>query len=45
MAKIFEIFGRASTHYLINAWLDKGDMLPNYAPWCGREAYRRGERL
>ncbi len=29
-------------HYLINAWLEKGGMLPNYAPWCGLEAYLRG---
>ncbi len=33
---------RASTHYVINAWLEKSGMLPNYAPWCGLEAYRRG---
>ncbi len=31
MGKIFETFWRASTHYLINGWLEKGDILPNYA--------------
>ncbi len=25
--KIFETFWRASTHYLINAWLEKGGMV------------------
>ncbi len=28
-----------STQYLINAYLEKGDMLHNYAPWGGQEAY------
>ncbi len=32
-------FWRASKHYVINAWLVKSGMLPNYAPWCGLEAY------
>ncbi len=41
MVKIFETFWRASTHYVINAWLEKGGMLPNLCPWCGQEAYRR----
>ncbi len=34
-----ETFWRASVHYLIDAWLEKGGMLPNYTPWCGLEAY------
>ncbi len=21
-------------YYLINAWVEKGGMLPKYAPWC-----------
>ncbi len=29
-------------HYLINAWLEKCDMLTNCAPWCGLQAYPRG---
>ncbi len=29
-------------HYLINDSLEKGDMLLNYASWCGLEAYLRG---
>ncbi len=30
-------------HYLINAMLEKGGMLPSYAPWCcSLEAYQRG---
>ncbi len=32
-------------HYLINAWLEKGGMLPNDAPCGGLEAYRRGVTL
>ncbi len=28
-------------HYL-NAWFEKGGMIPYYAPWCGLEAYQRG---
>ncbi len=27
MGKIFETFWTASTHYLINAWLEKGGMV------------------
>ncbi len=33
---------RASTHYLFNAWVGKGDMLPNDAHCSGLEAYKRG---
>ncbi len=42
MGKIFETFWRAPTHYLINAWLEKGGMLPNYTPWYGQEVQQRG---
>ncbi len=35
MGKMFEIFWRVSTNYLISAGLENGDMLPNYPPWCG----------
>ncbi len=28
-----------ATQYLINTYLEKGDMLPNYASWVGQEAY------
>ncbi len=30
MGKISETFWKASTHFLINAWLKTGGMLPNY---------------
>lgn len=26
-------------YYLINAYVKKGDMVPNYAPWDGLDAY------
>ncbi len=42
MGKVFETFWRASTHYLIKVWLEKGSILPNYVPWCGLEAYKSG---
>ncbi len=29
-------------HYFINAWLEKGGVLSNYALWYGLEAYPRG---
>ncbi len=29
-------------HYLINGWLEEGDILTNYTPWYGLDAYRRG---
>ncbi len=29
-------------HYLINAWVEKCDMLPNDAPCGCLEAYRKG---
>ncbi len=29
-------------HYRINAWLDKGGMLSNYASRCGQEAKASG---
>ncbi len=32
MGNIFEMFWRASTHFLINACLVKGGMLTKYAP-------------
>ncbi len=35
----------ASTHYLMNAYVEKGDMLLNYASWGGLEAYRKGVAL
>ncbi len=39
MAKKVPIFWRTLMRYLINAWLEEGAMLPNYAPWYGLEAY------
>ncbi len=29
-------------HYLINNYVEKGDMLPNDAPWSGLEDYQKG---
>ncbi len=29
-------------HYLINALVEKSDILHNYSPWGGLEAYQRG---
>ncbi len=29
-------------HYLINAWLEKGGIFLNYAPWYGLTVYQRG---
>ncbi len=39
------MFSSVLTHYLINAWLAKGGILANYAPWCGLEAYWREVNL
>ncbi len=33
------IFWRASKHYLINAYMEKSDMLHSYASWGGLEAH------
>ncbi len=42
MEKNVDIFWRVSTHYLISALLEKGDMLPNDAPCAGLEIYQWG---
>ncbi len=44
MGKNLRHFCRAWMYYL-NVWLEKGGMSPNYAPWCGLEAYQRGVTL
>ncbi len=38
--KNLEIFGKASTHYLINVYLKNGGTQPNYTHWGGLEAYQ-----